>query len=169
MIKRSNVDGFSKRENFVENSLSLQSTESPCSLLSIGTFRSKFSRKSSTIDFCRLKLLGLELLGLYTRNCNKFLRLIFYAYVCQRALIFFYIESGSFQLMNKDTFWLKVYPDLGVGGGGGICPLNFFIQKNYVSIPTWNLLTFPFWCGCPCQKKNCNISYCPPPDLLHLK
>ena len=89
MIKRSNVDGFSKRENFVENSLSLQSTESPCSLLSIGTFRSKFSRKSSTIDFCRLKLLGLELLGLYTRNCNKFLRLIFYAYVCQRALIFF--------------------------------------------------------------------------------
>ena len=57
-----------KCANFAGNSFSWPSTESPCPLLSIGTFRfllqqfflSKLKKKNykSTIDFCRLKLLG---------------------------------------------------------------------------------------------------------------
>ena len=64
------------------------------------------------------------------------------------------------QLMNKNTNWLKVNPDL--GGGDQICPLQSSLQKNCGAIPTWNFLTFPnFLLRLPLWEKTlANITYC---------
>ena len=160
-----------KRTNFVGNSISLPSIKSASSLLSLGTFRfflrqffqSKFSRKSLEIDnwFFRLKVIrAAVIIGLYTRNWDKFLRLIF--------LITTVIEPWFF------SYWIRIIWTYGikyvltltltwVRGGGGIYPFNLLLQKNHVSIPTWNILTFPnFMMRMPLWEKNSNISYCPP-------
>ena len=85
------------------------------------------------------------------KELQKMSKINIFDYDCHRALSFFHIESRSFQIMNKIRPDLKLTLTWVSRGGGGICPLNLLLKKNYVSI-SWRFLTF--WCECPCEKRN---------------